>query len=202
MCPLGLRAALLPDTKDRFYASFTYPYFHPGISVVGVCRLGDPHGRQFRHRVQLVERSRAGRYLGQHAVVQHRPSGRGCLVAFVALYVAHARGLHFAGIRQRDYPLYFRLVPVGLAVIAMLFASASIDFWTVMRFFGSRGLDRSSRRLAGPRFFARAAVLSVRSAFLFGPAWVCVCGWRFFPPCCSGSPLVDGSYSSASATAA
>ncbi len=38
------------------------------------------------------------------------------------------------------YPIYSRLVPVGLALIALVFTSASIDFWTVMRFFGSRGL--------------------------------------------------------------
>src|SRR5208337_2050504 len=68
------------------------------------------------------------------------PAAVGSLVAFVALYIAHARGLHFAGIRPRDVPVYSRLIPVGLALIAMLFASASIDFWTVMRFFGSRGL--------------------------------------------------------------
>ncbi len=69
------------------------------------------------------------------------PTAVGALLAFIALYVAHTRGLHFAGIRQRDYPFYSRLVPVGLAVIALLFASSSIDFWTVMRFFGSRGLS-------------------------------------------------------------
>jgi uncharacterized protein len=68
------------------------------------------------------------------------PTTVGALVAFIALYVAHARGLHFAGIGQRDFPVYSRLIPVGLALMAMLFASASIDFWTVMRFFGSRGL--------------------------------------------------------------
>src|SRR5579864_7416856 len=67
------------------------------------------------------------------------PGAVGAIVAFVALCIAHARGLHFAGVRQRDYPLYSRLVPVGLAVVAMLLASASIDFWTVMRFVGSRG---------------------------------------------------------------
>ena len=58
----------------------------------------------------------------------------GALLAFIALYLAHARGLYFAGIRRHDYPVYSRLVPVGLAVIAILLASASIDFWTVMRF--------------------------------------------------------------------
>src|SRR5258707_14246061 len=53
------------------------------------------------------------------------PSVAGALVAFIALRVAHARGLHFAGVRRRDFRLYSRLVPVGLAVVALLFASAS-----------------------------------------------------------------------------
>ena len=68
------------------------------------------------------------------------PAAAGSLVAFFALWVAHARGLHFAGILQRDHRLYSRLIPVGLAVVAIFFASSSIDYWTVMRFFGSRGL--------------------------------------------------------------
>jgi len=62
------------------------------------------------------------------------------LVAFTALWMAHARGLRFAGIRQRDFRLYSWLIPVGLAIVALLFASASVDYWTVMRFFGSRRL--------------------------------------------------------------
>jgi uncharacterized membrane protein (UPF0182 family) len=68
------------------------------------------------------------------------PFVAGALVAFIALWMAHARGLHFAGVRRRDFRLYSRLVRVGLAVVALLFASASIDYWTIMRFFGSRGL--------------------------------------------------------------
>jgi len=68
------------------------------------------------------------------------PVGAGTLVAFIALWVAHGQGLGFAGIRRRDFRLYSRLITVGLAIVAILFASASIDYWTVMRFFGSRGL--------------------------------------------------------------
>ncbi len=68
------------------------------------------------------------------------PAAAGSLVAFIALWVAHARGLHFSGILKRDHPIYSRLVPVGLAIVAILFSSSSIDYWTVMRFFGSRGL--------------------------------------------------------------
>ena len=68
------------------------------------------------------------------------PAAAGSLVAFLALWVAHSRGLHFAGILKRDHRLYSGLVPVGLAIVAIIFASSSIDYWTVMRFFGSRGL--------------------------------------------------------------
>lgn len=68
------------------------------------------------------------------------PAAAGALVAFIALWVAHARGLHFAGVRRRDFRPYSGLVPVGLAIVAILFASASIDYWTIMRFFGSRGV--------------------------------------------------------------
>src|ERR1700680_4933064 len=68
------------------------------------------------------------------------PAVVGSLVAFLVLFVAHARGLHFAGIRRQDYRLYSRVIPVVLALVAILFSTASIDYWTVMRFFGSRGI--------------------------------------------------------------
>ena len=68
------------------------------------------------------------------------PAAAGTVLAFIALWIAHARGLHFAGVLKRDHRIYSMLVPVGLAVVAMVFASSSIDYWTVMRFFGSRGL--------------------------------------------------------------
>src|SRR5882724_5367109 len=68
------------------------------------------------------------------------PAAVGSVLAFVALWMAHASGLRFAGVRQKDFPIYSRLIPVGLALVAIMFASASIDYWTVMRFFGSRGI--------------------------------------------------------------
>jgi uncharacterized membrane protein (UPF0182 family) len=68
------------------------------------------------------------------------PAAAGAVVAFIALWVAHASGLRFAGIRGKDFRWYSRLIPFGLAFVAIIFASNSIDYWTVMRFFGSRGL--------------------------------------------------------------
>jgi uncharacterized membrane protein (UPF0182 family) len=68
------------------------------------------------------------------------PAAAGAVVAFIALWVAHVSGLRFAGIRGKDFRWYSRLIPFGLAFVAIIFASNSIDYWTVMRFFGSRGL--------------------------------------------------------------
>ena len=80
------------------------------------------------------------------------PSLAGALVAFIGLWVAHAQGLHFAGVRRRDFRGYSRLVPMGLGVLALLFASASIDYWTVMRFFGSRGVKLAPAAWTDPIF--------------------------------------------------
>ena len=68
------------------------------------------------------------------------PAAAGAVVAFCALWVAHASGLRFAGIHGKDFRVYSRLIPFALAFVAIVFASNSIDYWTVMRFFGSRGL--------------------------------------------------------------
>jgi uncharacterized membrane protein (UPF0182 family) len=80
------------------------------------------------------------------------PFAVGTLVAFIALWVAHARGLNFAGVRRRDFRLYSRLVQMGLAVVALLFASASIDYWTIMRFFGSWGITLPPATWTDPIF--------------------------------------------------
>src|SRR5215471_8353337 len=51
------------------------------------------------------------------------PVALGTLVAFLSLYLAHTRGLRFAGIRPRDVSLYSRLIAIGLALVALVFAS-------------------------------------------------------------------------------
>ena len=122
------------------------------------------------------------------------PAALGAVLAFVAFFVAHARGLHFAGVRRRDYPLYSGLVAIGLALFAIFFASSSIDFWTVMRFLGSRGItvpqgawqDRVfSRGLPFylfdlPFYWNLLGFLlgvAITSALLF---WVTARGWQLF----------------------
>src|SRR5580700_8044655 len=60
----------------------------------------------------------------------------GAVIAAVILWIAHARGLHFAGVRVRDYPFYRWVITVLLAIVGILLSSATIDYWTVMRYVG------------------------------------------------------------------
>jgi uncharacterized membrane protein (UPF0182 family) len=120
------------------------------------------------------------------------PAAAGSLVAFLALWAAHSRGLHFAGILRRDHRLYSLLIPLALAAVAIVFASSSIDYWTVMRFFGSRGLaaptdawkDQVFSRglpfyLFDLPFFSQVLgyvfVLAILCALVF---WVTARGWQ------------------------
>jgi uncharacterized protein len=108
------------------------------------------------------------------------PVAAGTVMAFVSLWVAHANGLRFAGVLERDHRLYSRLILVALALVAILFASATIDYWTVMRFVGSRGLTQPadawkdqvfSRPL--PFYLFDLPFFSQVLGFVFGLAIVC-----------------------------
>lgn len=68
------------------------------------------------------------------------PAVAAALLAFVTLLIAHARGLKFGGGSLRRYPLYAKLSTLGLLVVAGLLAAATIDTWTVVRYFGGRDL--------------------------------------------------------------
>jgi uncharacterized membrane protein (UPF0182 family) len=74
------------------------------------------------------------------------------LVAFAVLWTAHARGVKFAGVRLRDYPLYARLSTLALLIFSGLFAAAIIDSWTVVRFFGGRQLGADAVVWRDPEF--------------------------------------------------
>ncbi len=80
------------------------------------------------------------------------PGAAGALLVFVALWVAHGRGLEFSGVRSRRPRLYSRLAPLVLAVVAVIFAASALDFWVVMSFAGSRGLASSPEAWKDPVF--------------------------------------------------
>ena len=68
------------------------------------------------------------------------PVAGATLLALVALWITHARALHFAGTSLREHPLYAKISALALLFLSYLIAGACVDTWTVVRFVGSRGL--------------------------------------------------------------
>jgi len=123
-------------------------------------------------------------------VVQHCPLRGGLPGGFHCAVGGSCAGLHCAGVRRRDFRLYSRLVTVGLGVVALLFGSALIDYWTIMRFFGSRGggclpTPERTRFFRAPCRFTCSTYLSIRKY-----SGLCL-RWRLFAPLesCSGTHL-------------
>ena len=72
------------------------------------------------------------------------PEAAATLVAFMVLWIAHARGMKFAAVSLRDNPTYAKLSTLGLLLLGFVVAAASFDTWTAVRFIGARGLPLSS----------------------------------------------------------
>lgn len=62
------------------------------------------------------------------------------LIAFGALWLAHARALKFAGTGLSGHPLYAWISSLGLLFLGYLVAAGSIETWTVVRYLGARGI--------------------------------------------------------------
>ena len=62
------------------------------------------------------------------------------LIAFGALWLAHARALKFAGTGLSEHPLYAWISSAGLLFAGYLIAAGSIETWTVVRYLGARGV--------------------------------------------------------------
>jgi uncharacterized membrane protein (UPF0182 family) len=68
------------------------------------------------------------------------PVAAATVVAFLVLWITHARALKFAGTRLGEHPIYARLATLATLALGYFIAASSIDTWTVIRFAGSRGL--------------------------------------------------------------
>lgn len=72
------------------------------------------------------------------------PVAAATLLAFLALWVAHARALKFAGTGLGEHKVYARLSSVALLALGWFISAGAIDNWTVVRFAGSRGLPAAA----------------------------------------------------------
>lgn len=60
------------------------------------------------------------------------------LFLFVILWVAHARGLKYAGTGLGEHRSYGILATLGAMVLALILAASAVDGWTVARYIGGR----------------------------------------------------------------
>src|SRR5258708_39703012 len=63
------------------------------------------------------------------------------IICFAVLWIAHARGMKFAGTGLGEHRIYAAASTLALLLISLIVAVSSIDGWTVARFAGGRGLE-------------------------------------------------------------
>ncbi len=72
------------------------------------------------------------------------PVAAAALIAAVLFWLAHARGLKFSGSGLGSFPRYTKLSVLAALVLGTVVASILIDNWTVVRYFGNRGVRAES----------------------------------------------------------
>jgi len=80
------------------------------------------------------------------------PVGTATLTAFVAFWVVHARALKHAGTRLSRHPLYAKLSTLAIFLIALILSIATLDTWTVVRYFGGKDLGGAATAWRDPAF--------------------------------------------------
>jgi uncharacterized protein len=65
------------------------------------------------------------------------PIAVAALIAFVVLWIAHARGLKHAGTGLREYPVYSKISAAVLLLVALMVARTSLDTWTIVTYLGA-----------------------------------------------------------------
>ncbi len=80
------------------------------------------------------------------------PTAAATLLGFAAFWIAHARALKHAGTGLREYPLYAKLSTLGVFLLALLVSLASLDTWTVVRYFGGKDLGGAATAWHDPAF--------------------------------------------------
>src|SRR5258706_7978537 len=74
------------------------------------------------------------------SLYRYAPGFAAWLIVFAVVWIAHARGMKHGGERLRDHTIYARLTTLGFALLALIVALATVDGWTVARYFGGHGL--------------------------------------------------------------
>jgi uncharacterized membrane protein (UPF0182 family) len=72
------------------------------------------------------------------------PVAAATVLSFIVLFLAHARALKFAGTGLGEHPLYAKLSTVVVLLVSVALSAASIETWTVVRYFGGLHLPQQA----------------------------------------------------------
>ncbi len=82
----------------------------------------------------------------------YAPLTAATLLAFAVLWFTHWRAMRFAGADRKSHGIYLKLTTLGLLILGYLVAAASLEGWTIVRYFGSRGIPGVPTEFHDPVF--------------------------------------------------
>ena len=80
------------------------------------------------------------------------PTTGATIIAFIVFWIAHTLALKRARTRFSDHPLYTRITALATFFIALAISLATLDTWTVVRYFGGRDLAGAATAWRDPVF--------------------------------------------------
>jgi uncharacterized membrane protein (UPF0182 family) len=80
------------------------------------------------------------------------PTTGATIIAFAVFWIAHTLALKHAHTRLSDHPLYARIAALAIFFISLAISLATLDTWTVVRYFGGRDLGGAATAWRDPVF--------------------------------------------------
>ena len=80
------------------------------------------------------------------------PAAIAAIIAFISFWIAHARALKFAGTGLRHHRMYAVISTIALLLLGIFVGMATTDTWTVVRYFGGRGVGGHAAAWHDPVF--------------------------------------------------
>ncbi len=94
------------------------------------------------------------------------PIAAATLLGFIVFWIAHARALKHAGTGLGRHPLYAKISTIVIFVLSLLVALASLDTWTVVRYFGGKDLGGAATSWHDPAFGIHSRFICSRFRFI------------------------------------
>src|SRR5690242_11091343 len=80
------------------------------------------------------------------------PAAIATVIGFIAFWISHARALKFAGTGLGRHRWYRRISTLALLLVGLFVGLGTTDTWTVVRYFGGRGVGGHAAAWHDPVF--------------------------------------------------